>query len=66
MYSQEHFGQGGGFSITLSGYPALPLGRFAAVGRLPHHARVVLTEGAGLRLTQATDGHGIVPLIQAD
>ncbi|WP_247197361.1 hypothetical protein [Streptomyces sp. GESEQ-35] len=46
----------------MSGYPALPLGRLAAVGRLPHH-HVVLAEGAGLRLTQATNGQGIVPLI---
>ncbi|MFD5661105.1 IS21-like element helper ATPase IstB [Streptomyces hirsutus] len=36
----------------------------AAVDRLLHHAHVVLTEGSSLRLSQATSGHGVVPLGQ--
>ncbi|MFG2697143.1 ATP-binding protein [Kitasatospora sp. NPDC048407] len=34
----------------------------AAVDRLPHHARIVLSEGTSLRLAQATAGKGVVPL----
>ncbi|HMG64363.1 MAG TPA: IS21-like element helper ATPase IstB [Streptosporangiaceae bacterium] len=34
----------------------------AAVDRLLHHAHIVMTEGSSLRLTQATTGHGVVPL----
>ena len=33
----------------------------AAVDRLLHHAHVILTEGASLRLTEATAGRGVVP-----
>ncbi|GAB2745443.1 hypothetical protein [Kitasatospora kifunensis] len=34
----------------------------AGVDRLPHHAHMVLTKGAGPRLAQATTGRGVVPL----
>ena len=34
----------------------------AAVDRLLHHAHVVLTEGTSLRLTDATNGTGVMPL----
>jgi hypothetical protein len=34
----------------------------AGVDRLLHHPRIVLTEGASLRLAQATNGPGVVPL----
>jgi hypothetical protein len=34
----------------------------AAVDRLLHHSHIVLTEGTGLRLQQATNGQGVVPL----
>lgn len=34
----------------------------AAVDRLLHHAHVVLTEGTSLRLTDATNGKGVMPL----
>lgn len=34
----------------------------AAVDRLLHHAHVIVTEGASLRLTEATAGKGVVPL----
>ena len=34
----------------------------AAVDRLLHHAHVVVTEGTSLRLTDATNGKGVMPL----
>lgn len=34
----------------------------AAVDRLLHHAHVVITEGTSLRLTDATNGTGVMPL----
>jgi DNA replication protein DnaC len=34
----------------------------AAVDRLLHHSHIVLTEGTSLRLAQATNGQGVVPL----
>jgi DNA replication protein DnaC len=34
----------------------------ATVDRLLHHAHLVLTEGTSLRLAQATNGQGVVPL----
>ena len=34
----------------------------AAVDRLLHHAHVVVTEGTSLRLTDATNGTGVMPL----
>jgi hypothetical protein len=34
----------------------------AAVDRLLHHAHVVITEGTSLRLTDATNGKGVMPL----
>ena len=35
----------------------------ATVDRLLHHAHVIVTEGAdSYRLTQATEGKGVVPL----
>lgn len=34
----------------------------AAVDRLLHHAHVITTEGTSMRLTEATTGHGVVPL----
>ncbi len=34
----------------------------AAVDRLLHHAHVITTEGASLRLTEATAGKGVIPL----
>lgn len=34
----------------------------ATVDRLLHHAHVVLTGGTSLRLSEATDGRGVVPL----
>ena len=34
----------------------------AAVDRLLHHAHVLVTEGASLRLTEATAGKGVIPL----
>lgn len=35
----------------------------ATVDRLMHHAHVVLTEGESYRLTEATSGKGVVPLV---
>lgn len=35
----------------------------AAVDRLLHHAHVIVTEGTSLRLTEATAGKGVVPLV---
>jgi len=34
----------------------------AAVDRLLHHAHVIITEGTSLRLTDATNGTGVMPL----
>lgn len=34
----------------------------AAVDRLLHHAHVIVTEGTSLRLTDATNGKGVIPL----
>ncbi|PZP16201.1 MAG: transposase [Brachybacterium faecium] len=34
----------------------------ATVDRLLHHAHVITTEGTSMRLTEATTGHGVVPL----
>ena len=34
----------------------------AAVDRLLHHAHVIITEGISLRLTDATNGKGVMPL----
>lgn len=35
----------------------------ATVDRLMHHAHLVLTEGESYRLTEATAGKGVVPLV---
>ena len=34
----------------------------ATVDRLLHHAHVIVTEGTSLRLSDATDGRGVMPL----
>src|SRR5207237_7840030 len=34
----------------------------AAVDRLLHHAHLIVTEGPSLRLAEATEGKGVVPL----
>ena len=35
----------------------------AAVDRLLHHAHLVITQGDSIRLTQATSGRGVLPLL---
>ena len=34
----------------------------ATVDRLLHHAHLIVTEGPSLRLAEATEGKGVVPL----
>ncbi|WP_235027321.1 ATP-binding protein, partial [Dietzia psychralcaliphila] len=34
----------------------------ATVDRLLHPAHVITTEGTSMRLTEATAGHGVIPL----
>jgi DNA replication protein DnaC len=34
----------------------------ATVDRLLHHAHVIVTEGTSLRLSDATEGRGVMPL----
>ena len=48
-------------NIHPSGYDTI-MPKTLATAALLHHAHVLVTEGASLRLTEATAGKGVIPL----